>query len=117
MSTRSKGKRGEDIAVAALEKAGYHITERNWRCAHGELDVIAAHRGDLVFVEVRARADGVDAALESINARKRAKLLRLAQAYLAAHKLDDTPFRIDVVAITLGRYGATTEIIEDALGW
>lgn len=117
MSTRSKGKRGEDIAVAALEKAGYRIIERNWRCAHGELDVIARHRGDLVFIEVRARADGADAALESITARKRAKLMRLAETYLAAHALEETSYRIDVVAITLGSHGATAEIIEDALGW
>jgi putative endonuclease len=35
------GKRGEDLAAASLEKAGYRILERNYRCRFGEIDIIA----------------------------------------------------------------------------
>lgn len=115
MGTRETGKRGETIAAAALEKAGYTIVERNWRCAAGELDVVARHRGDIVFVEVRSRAHSADAALESITPRKRAQLIKLAHAYLDAHDLHDTPYRIDVVAI--GFTANEIAIIEDAVGW
>ena len=52
MTTRSKGNRGEALAASALEKAGYVIRERNWRCNAGEIDLIASHRGDIVFVEL-----------------------------------------------------------------
>ena len=118
MTTRRKGKRGEALAASALEKAGYVIRERNWRCKMGEIDLVALHRGEIVFIEVRARADGMDAALESIGARKQAKLMRLAEIYLEMHDLDDAAFRIDVVAVNLGPGGATeTQIIEDAVGW
>jgi putative endonuclease len=34
---------------------GYDILDRNWRCAVGELDIVAAHGGDLVVVEVKTR--------------------------------------------------------------
>ena len=112
---RNKGKRGEDLAVAALEKAGYRVVVRNWRCADGEIDVVAMHRGDVVIVEVRARVDGAEAALESITPRKRARLERLAQAYLIANELENAPFRVDVVAVDLK--SASAEIIEDAVGW
>ncbi len=117
MTRRGKGKHGETIAAAALRRAGYTILEQNWRCASGELDLVARHGGDIVFVEVRARRDGADAALESIAGRKQARLAELAQAYLAAHGLDGAPFRIDVAAVDLSASPPMVEIIEDAVGW
>ncbi len=117
MTTRQAGKRGEAIAAAALRRAGYTILDRNWRCAVGELDLVARHRGDIVFVEVRARRDGTETALESIGPRKSAKLARLAQVYLAAHGLDDAAHRIDVVAVDLASPTPSVEIIENAVGW
>jgi putative endonuclease len=117
MTRRQTGKRGETIAATALQRAGYTILDRNWRCAMGELDLIARHRGDIVFVEVRARQDGADVALESISRRKSAKLAVLAQAYLDAHGIEDAAYRIDVVAINLAEPSPTVEIIENAVGW
>jgi putative endonuclease len=117
MTTRNKGNRGEAIAAHALRGAGYEIVGRNWRCANGELDLIARHRGELVFVEVRSRADGIEAALESISTRKSAKLQLLAQLYLAEHGLDEEPYRIDVVAVCISRDGSSVEIVENAVGW
>jgi putative endonuclease len=111
------GRRAEAIAAAALEKAGYTILERNWRCAIGEIDLIARHRGEIVIVEVRARADGTDTALESILPGKRDRLIKLAEAYLDAHDQTDEPFRIDVVAVGLVSPSPAVEIIENAVGW
>jgi putative endonuclease len=113
MTTRKSGKHGEAVAIAALQQAGYTIVDRNWRCIIGEIDVVARHGNDLVFIEVRSRADGSDTALESIGVRKQQKLMKLAQAYLNEHQLDDTAFRIDVVAVGAGK----AEIIESAVGW
>lgn len=115
MARQRIGAQGEILAALALERVGYTVLERNWRCSQGELDIVARHGGELVFVEVRARTDGVDSALESISARKRARLEALAQAYLAAHDLDDAPFRIDVAAVNPRT--SAVEIIENAVGW
>ncbi len=114
---RKTGQRAESLAAAALEKAGYTILERNWRCAIGEIDLVARHRGEIVIVEVRARADGTDTALESIVPGKRDRLIKLADAYLDAHDLTDESVRIDVVAVGLSSPSPTVEIIENAIGW
>ncbi len=119
---RQVGQRAETIAAAALEQAGYTILERNWRCSSGEIDLVAQQCGEIVIVEVRARADGpdsvnIDTALESVGKSKQARLIRLAYAYLEQHHLDDVPFRIDVVAVSLSSSPPTVEIIENAVGW
>jgi putative endonuclease len=111
------GQRAESLAAAAPEKAGYTILERNWRCAIGEIDLVARHRGEIVIVEVRARAVGTDAALESILPDKRDRLIKLADAYLDAHDLTDESCRIDVVAVGLDSPSPTVEIVENAVGW
>ena len=49
---RALGERGERIATAHLQRAGYEVLARNWRCRHGELDIVAADRRALVFCEV-----------------------------------------------------------------
>jgi putative endonuclease len=52
------GDSGEEIAARFLEKRGYRVLERNYRSPVGELDIIALHRGTVVFVEVKARTSG-----------------------------------------------------------
>ena len=52
---RERGRRAEQIAAKYLSKQGYRIIERNFACKLGEIDIIARHEGDLVFVEVRSR--------------------------------------------------------------
>lgn len=103
---QSLGQRGEAIAVAYLQRHGYTILARNWRCALGELDVIA-HDGDcLVLVEVRARhGDTYGSAEDSITPRKQAKLIEVAQTYLQTTAQSDPNWRIDVVAIQFGPRG------------
>ncbi len=116
---RQTGQHAEAIAAAALEQAGYTILDRNWRCLGGEIDLVAQHHGEIVIVEVRARTGGddINAALESITKPKRARLIRLAYEYLEQHHLDDVPFRIDVVAVSLSSSPPAVEIIENAVGW
>ena len=46
---------GEALAVRHLETRGYKILERNFRTRLGEIDIIARHKGTLVFVEVKTR--------------------------------------------------------------
>ncbi len=111
------GRRGEALAVEALIAAGLEIVERNWRCATGELDIIARDvapdyvQGEreavwLVLVEVRTRRGArFGSALESVNGRKQAKLRSVAARYVQEHGWAG-PWRIDVVAIQIDRAGA-----------
>ena len=117
---RTTGTAGEALAARHLQASGYRILATGWRCPLGEIDIIAIERDDLVFVEVRSRYSvNADSAFESVDARKQAKLLRLADAYMAAEPLDPAyGWRIDVVAVTFDRNRpAQVEIIRSAVGW
>lgn len=117
-SRRSLGQRAEDLVAERLREAGYTILDRNWRHGqHGELDLVARHGATVVFVEVRARRGSLQEALDSVRTGKRARLIRLAQAYLAAHDLQANPWRITVVAVAYQGDTVAVEIIKDAVEW
>jgi putative endonuclease len=80
----AQGARAEDLCADLLRAAGLRVLERNWRCRHGEIDLIAEERGMLVFAEVRMRTGpGFGGAGESVTAAKRSRLLAAARLYLA----------------------------------
>ncbi len=116
---KSLGKRGEQLATNYLQQLGYTIVTTNWRCSYGELDIIALKDEVLVFVEVRTRyAASTDAALESVKLRKQSRLQQLAYAYLAAHDMEDTEWRIDLIAVAIPYSGQPViEHVENALEW
>jgi putative endonuclease len=111
------GQRGEALAAAYLEERGYTIVARNWRRPEGELDLVVARHGLCVFVEVRSRT-GVERGhpLETVNASKRARVLRAARLYLDEEKPPAAVFRFDVVGVTFSLDDTPPEIIhiEDA---
>jgi len=117
---RRLGHFGEAVAEAFLRRQGYEIVERNWRCRQGELDLVGRQGGDWVFIEVRCRrSPGTDgsqtaptcgSAEESVTPAKQRRLLRLAEAYLQAHGLEDVSWRIDVVAVEVDRAGRPARV-------
>ena len=125
------GARGEDLAVAWYEGAAYRVLDRNWRCAEGELDVVACNApGDVVvFCEVKTRTTGAfGSPLEAVTRDKQRRLRRLAARWLGAGRpgagrpgaarSGSTRYRtirFDVAAVTVGRGGALEiEVLEDA---
>ncbi|MBU6333949.1 MAG: YraN family protein [Chloroflexi bacterium] len=96
---RALGRAAEEYAAAYLQRHGYVIVARNWRCAAGELDLVARDGAALVFIEVRASRQNLGRALESIGPVKQRRLATLAYAYLAAHPPAPSDWRIDVVAL------------------
>ena len=98
-STRARGDRVEDAALAFLQQQGLLLVERNVSARGGELDLVMRQGDTLVFVEVRHRAThAFGGGSASVDARKRAKLVLAASAYLARHPaLADTPCRFDVI--------------------
>jgi putative endonuclease len=51
------GARAEELCAELLRKAGLRVLARNWRCRHGEIDLVAEEGTTLVFAEVRYRRD------------------------------------------------------------
>jgi putative endonuclease len=113
---RSLGNFGEAAAAAHLTRQGYVVLERQWRCAYGELDLVARQGEQLVFVEVRTRkGSAYGSAEESITTSKQQRLVTLAYAYMEAHSLDPAvAWRIDVIAVEMaagGRIGTVRHIV------
>lgn len=102
MNTRKIGADYEEKAAAYLEKNGYRILERNFRCRTGEIDLVARDGRYLVFVEVKYRANAaLGSALEAVGPRKQAVIRQTAAYYMLLHHLpSDTPCRFDVAGIT-----------------
>ena len=101
------GRKGEALAADFLVEAGMQVVERNWRCAQGEIDLVARDGDELVFVEVKTRSSlGYGHPLEAITVAKLARLRRLAGAWCAAHPGDHGLVRIDAVAIVAPVFGA-----------
>jgi putative endonuclease len=104
------GRRGENLAADHLIASGYRVLERNWRCTHGEIDIVAFKDGEVVFVEVKTRSSlAFGHPLEAITVAKLARLRRLAGAWCQAHPDVRAAVRIDVIAI-LAPYRGLVEI-------
>lgn len=91
-----EGQAAEQLAATFLQKNGLTLLEKNYRCAHGEIDLIMRDGKTLVFVEVRLRSNrNFGGAGMSITASKQQKLSRTAQLYLQTH--GDSACRFDAV--------------------
>src|SRR5258708_34840854 len=94
------GRTGERMAGEALVRQGYSILERNFRCQYGEVDLVAEHEGELVFVEVKTRRGmAYGRPEEAVTFRKQQKILEVASYYLDVHDCSLRSWRIDVVAV------------------
>lgn len=93
------GRWGEQAAAEYLEKQGYQILARNFRTAHGEVDLIARQENVLVFVEVKARSSNRYGSPEySVSPKKQMHLLSAAEKYILDHP-EFTTWRVDVIAV------------------
>jgi putative endonuclease len=98
------GERGEEAAVALLEAGGCRILARNYRCPHGELDIIALDHGVLAFVEVKTRSSSAfGPPREAVTAAKRRKLARSASHYMLTHMEQECAYRADIIEVAVRR--------------
>jgi len=96
------GRLGEEEAARTLKRKGYRILERNVSSPAGEIDIIARHRGVIVFVEVKSRASGrFGPPQAAVDANKQRRLTRLAREWLTQKGLVGKPARFDVVTVRL----------------
>ncbi|MDE6455423.1 MAG: YraN family protein [Dysosmobacter sp.] len=114
--TKVSGDQGEALAARYLEKLGYTILDRQWRCRFGELDLVARSPGGvLCFVEVKRRGPGaIGLPREFVDGRKRQRLRRTANLYMGFHNLD-CPARFDIAEIYEEKDGGLRVVyLEDA---
>lgn len=99
-NNRKVGDAQETRAVFELEKLGYKILQKNFRCRIGEIDMIALNKGYLVFIEVKYRKNKrAGYAAEAVNWKKQQIISRVADYYIRTHCRKIPSCRFDVVAL------------------
>jgi putative endonuclease len=110
-SAECHGRAAEDEVASLWRGRGYEILGRRRRTPSGEIDIVAADRDTLVFIEVKARRSLAEAA-HAVAPRQQARLLRAADILLAEHadwQRDSTRFDVALVC------GRSITHIEDAI--
>jgi putative endonuclease len=103
------GQEGEQAAVSYLEGCGFRILDRNWRCADGEIDIVAVERQTFVVCEVKTRSGTrYGTPLDAVGRTKQRRLRRLAVQWLNAHGIRFEQIRIDVLGLLYEASGGFT---------
>ena len=108
------GRRGEELALRALEQRGLRLLDRNWRSGHREIDLVMESPDRLHFVEVKTLTPPLQIRpFEKVDPRKQANLAAAARHYVACRKiLKEVQF--DVVSVVLDGERSQVEYIPEA---
>lgn len=95
----TRGREGEDLACSYLEKKGFEVQLRNWRCSHYEIDIIATRDGTVHFVEVKTR-HSLDYGFpeESVSRKKFNNMTKAASLFLMRFP-DFLRIQYDIISI------------------
>ncbi len=93
------GRKGEEIGKQYLLGQGYEILETNYRYKKAEVDIIARHSNQLIFIEVKARKNiKYGRPEEFVSKRKEAFYFDAANAYMEAVNYRGE-IRFDIISI------------------
>lgn len=99
MDTKLLGRWGEEQAQRYLMKKHCRILGLNYGCRLGEIDIIAEHKGVILFVEVKTRASSRFAtAREAVNSAKQRRIIAAATLWMSESG-EERPARFDVIEI------------------
>ncbi len=106
------GTQGETVVRAHLELLGWRIVAMNFRCAAGEMDIIAEEPAlpepTLVFLEVKTRRGTRHGTpREAVDARKQKRLAAVAQTFLGERNAGgaEPACRFDIAEVFVGPDG------------
>jgi putative endonuclease len=103
---KALGDFGERVACRHLVAQGMTVVDRNWRCAAGEIDIVATDGEVIVVCEVKTRSDTrFGTPLEAITRAKADRLYRLGRIWLREHDVGPARLRVDVVGVVRGGPG------------
>jgi putative endonuclease len=112
---KSFGNSGETAVALELLGRGYTVTERQWRCRYGEIDLIVRdEKNMLCFVEVKLRTDLTHGLpREYVSPSKQRKIRQAASMYMSLHDLDESA-RFDVAEVYREPGGLRVVYLENA---
>lgn len=95
---KNLGDKGEKAAALYLRFKGYKILERNYRRAHGEVDIIAKRGKTVAFIEVKTRtSNDFGTPSEAVVYTKKQRLISAANCYVV--NCPDCDFRFDIIEV------------------
>lgn len=116
------GKKGEDLAAQWLEKEGFKVFDRNYRCEGAEVDIVALWENpqnpalvELHFVEVKTLQDTRFSKPEdAVDVTKLKNLAKVAMFYCWERQLHNIPAVFDVISVALDDPGQPViQLFED----
>ena len=107
------GQWGEGVAREYLLKEGYAIDHENDEMGGVEIDFIATKDNRICFVEVKTRSTDFVDPLEAVDKRKRARMVKAADAFLRDREIPLEP-QFDIILIIGTPDNYTLEHIPDA---
>lgn len=94
------GKLGENLATKYLQKSGYTIIDRNFRCKQGEIDIIAKYKQEIIFIEVKTRTNlNYGNPAEAVTQIKQKHIERATEYYIYRNNLYKSFIRIDIIEV------------------
>lgn len=95
-----KGYSGESAACEYLLRKKYDIITRNFRCHHGEIDIIAKLNGTIHFIEVKSwdTLDSFDLSYV-INRKKQKRISNASLIFLRNYKSKYSAIQYDVLLL------------------
>ena len=84
---QGRGERAETMALRVLERKGWVLLNRNWKCRWGELDLVLRKGEQLLVVEVKGRSSGHRDrnGLDAFHSRKRQRLAKAISCWRERH--------------------------------
>ena len=104
------GQKGEQLAADIMTQKGYKILETNWKLGRMEIDIIAANKKEIVFVEVKTRTSMLGGTPEeAVDEAKKRRMVASANAYLKYHQ-EKRELRFDIIGILMNKSGEIEQI-------
>lgn len=93
------GRAAEGAVAQDYARRGQPITAERWRCAWGEIDLIARNGDEIVFIEVK-QSRSHDEALSHVTQRQVDRIAAAAAVFLDGEPRGSlTPVRFDVALV------------------
>lgn len=111
-TTHVIGSLGEAIASVYLQGKQMVLLDKNFSCRQGEIDLIFRDHNDIVFVEVKTRANLTkESGMNAIPYSKQKRISKAAQFYLQTHDFPGLfSTRFDIVLVSIHEEGKPTII-------
>ena len=106
------GNFGEAAVCKHYKKNKYKITDVNYSCYFGEIDVIAENRECLAFIEVKTRTEGtgIYSAKEAVTQKKLERIHKTAEHYITVNRVDKN-IRFDVAEVYVKKIGDKLKVV------